>query len=229
MAMLPTLLAVLGGIGLGLLGGGRLDNVARWHPRIPALLTVGLSLELVLQLATMRNDWTILVELEAAVSLLVFAWVNRRTGGMVLVALGLLLNLAPTVVNWGIPTEPAAAERAGVIHRGTRGIVELDGPRHLATGDDHLRWLDERIALPTGQVISIGDVVLHAGYVLTIAAVLRRRKVRRGASGARGYGTAIAPLGRGPAPRKGPGLHPSRMGPAGIPRGPMPEPVMTRD
>jgi len=216
MAVLPTLLAVLGGIALGIIGGGRLDNVVKWRPRLVSLALIGLVLQIAIRMTTMRGDWLIVVELESAFALLAFAVVNRRTGGMVVIVLGLALNIVPTVIDWGIPTERGAAVSAGLIDQTHVGPIDVDGPRHLATSADHVRWLDERLALPTGQVLSIGDVVLHLGYVLTVSSILRRRKVRRG--GPSGYGTKIRPLGRGPAPRKGPGLHPSRMGPAGIPR-----------
>ncbi len=220
MAVLPTLIAVLGGIAFGISGGGRVDNIGRWRPRLVSLLLIGLVLQGILEVATMRNSWTIVVELEGTAALLAFAILNRRTGGMVLIVAGLTLNLVPTLVNWGMPTERSAAVSAGLIDAHSRGAVQVDGPRHLARSDDSFRWLDERFALPSGQVISVGDIVLQVGYVLTIASVLRRRKVKTGAPGPRAYGSAIAPLGRGPAPRKGPGLHPSRMGPAGVPRAP---------
>ena len=218
MAVLPTLLAVLGGIALGIIGGGRLDNVVKWRPRLASFALIGLVLQIAIRMTTMRGDWLIIVELESSLALLAFAVVNRRTGGMVLIVAGLVLNIVPTVVDWGIPTERGAAESAGLIDETHVGPVDVDGARHLATSADHLRWLDERVPLPTGQVLSYGDVVLHLGYLLTVAAILRRRRVRRG--GPTGYGRSIESLGRGPAPRKGPGLHPSRMGPAGVPRAP---------
>ena len=61
MAVLPTLIAVLGGIAFGIVGGGRVDNIGRWRPRLVSLLVIGLVLQCILQVATMRNGWTIVV------------------------------------------------------------------------------------------------------------------------------------------------------------------------
>ena len=72
--------------------------------------------------------------------------------------------------------------------------------------------LGEVIPMPTHQVISLGDLVLLCGYALVIASVMRGRTVRRTAGGT--YRERIAPLAKGPANRRGPGLHPSRLGPS---------------
>ena len=80
-----------------------------------------------------------------------------------------------------------------------------------------LGFLGDVIPLPWGQVISIGDVLILVGLALVVASILRRYEVGRpsghhGRGGSGDYSPALAALGRGPAPRRGPGLHPSRLG-----------------
>ena len=93
----------------------------------------------------------------------------------------------------------------------------LNGGREVADGA-LLGFLGDVIPLPWGQVISIGDIIWLVGLALVTASVMRRYEVgRRGRPGARrgrsgNYSDSLSALGRGPAPRKGPGLHPSRLG-----------------
>jgi hypothetical protein len=129
---------------------------------------------------------------------------------MVLVVAGLALNLGPTVIDWGTPTSRDALVTADIIKESDSGDITLDGPRHVATDSDSLTWLGETIALPTGQVISFGDVLLQFGYLFVTASLVRGRVLRRDDTS---YRRKIAPLGQGPAARRGPGLHPSRLDP----------------
>jgi hypothetical protein len=217
MAALLTVLAVAIGIGVGLANGGSLDHVRRFRPQRWQIGVAGLAVEVLIRVSGMSGSPAVVLDLLATVALVVFVFANIRLGGMVLIAAGLILNLLPTFVNWGMPVSRGALERADVIDQGSTGRVELEGPRHVASDDDWLTWLGEVIALPTGQVISFGDGVLQAGYLLTTAALLRGRRVRRTNEG--NYRRRIAPLGEGPARRRGPGLHPSRLDPRTIRRG----------
>lgn len=211
MAALLTVLAVIAGLGIGLSNGGSLDRVRTFRPEIWPALAGGLLLQLVIRVGGLEGGWAVVLELVSAIALIAFGVANLRVGGMVLVVVGLGLNLLPTLLNWGIPTSRSALVTAGVIEKGTTGTVELEGARHVATDGDWLRWLGETIALPTGQVISFGDIVLQVGYLLVTAALVRGRVLRHDVAG--DYRRRIAPLGQGPARRRGPGLHPSRLDP----------------
>lgn len=232
---LPTALAVLAGVGLGLVTGGQLSNLKLWRPAAWPLLVGGLALEAIIRVSGLGGGWAVVVDLVAGVALIAFCVLNIRVGGMILIVIGLSLNLLPTLVNWGIPVSGAAVSSAGLVRGGSIQTTLFDGPRHLEDDGDHLTFLGEVIGIPpTKQVISVGDLVLLFGYALTCSALLRNRRVageplRLGRLGGRGvrsggggsggggsgggipYHEAIKSLGDGPAPRRGPGTHPARM------------------
>jgi hypothetical protein len=144
-----------------------------------------------------------------------FCVLNVRVGGMIVIVIGLSMNLIPVVVNWGMPVSRSAIISAGLVEGGSLANTEISGPRHLADDGDHLIFLSEIIALPpTSQVISFGDVVLLIGLALTLSSLLRNRLLpsgrRRSSRGGIPYQDAIAALGDGPAPRRGPGTHPAK-------------------
>lgn len=211
MAALLTLLAIVAGGVLGLANGGRVDRILEYRPQLWPALAGGLFLQLVIRVAGLDGSLAVVLEIVSALALIAFAVSNVRLGGMVLIVAGLALNLLPTVINWGMPTSRDALVTADIIKASDTGDVKLDGARHVATDDDTLSWLGETIALPTGQVISFGDTLLQFGYLLVTASLLRGRVLRN--DGAGDYRRRIAPLGQGPARRRGPGLHPSRLDP----------------
>lgn len=216
MALLPTLLALGVGVGLGLHWGGRISNLFEWVPILWEALAVGLVLTVLLDVAPWSGWFVTFVSILATGSLLAFAVLNIRVGGMVLVAGGLALNLVVTVLNWGMPVSVSALESAGVLNAAEVEDLVLTGGRTVAEGA-RLGFLGDVIPLPWGQVISIGDVAVLVGLALVTASVLRRYEVGRPLAGRSGrdapgaYRSALEALGRGPAPRRGPGLHPSRL------------------
>ncbi len=233
MALVPTLLALGIGMALGVRWGGRVDNVLVWRPPLWQLLVAGVGLTVVLDLLPWGGGFVTLLRLVALLLLLAFALVNLRVGGMVLVAAGLGLNLLVTLLNWGRPVSRWALEASGAVEDGNAANLVVHGGRTLDGG--LLAFLGDTIPLPWGQVISVGDVLLLIGVCLVTASVVRRYEVAgrtagialvgtgsayrsagtRGSGGFGGpsdYRTALDALGRGPAPRRGPGLHPSRLG-----------------
>lgn len=222
MALLPTLLAIGIGVGLGLHWGGRLEHLLTWRPPAWQLLVGGVVVLVVTDLLAPSGAVVTFVVIAAMAAVLAFAVINLRIGGMVLVVVGLALDLLVTVVNWGMPVSGSALVSAGIVAEADLDTVQLGGGRELADGAV-LGFLGDVIPLPWGHVVSIGDVVLLVGICLVTASVCRQYQVgggppaRRGRGARRGpndYRSALDALGRGPAPRRGPGLHPSRL-PAG--------------
>lgn len=211
LAWIPTVIAIIAGVGLGLAGGGALSNVMLWQPRHWWTAAAGIVLNLLIRVTGLSGSLAVVVDLIASGLLVWFAIVNIRTAGMVVIVAGLALNAVPTLLNWGTPVSRSAVVTAGLV-TGSIDQTTLDGPRHLENGD-WFGFLGETIAVPTGQVWSVGDIVLHLGYVLTIAAILRRRRIPGASGDGIPYREAIRSLGDGPAPRRGPATHPSKFTP----------------
>jgi len=217
MALVPTLLAIGIGVGLGLLWGGRVSNLLEWVPPLWEALVGGIAVRVLLDLLPWSGFVPSTLAIASTAALLAFALVNVRIGGMVLVVAGLGLNLLVMFVNWGMPVSASALVSSGIVTEKQVGDVVLSGGREVADGA-FLGFLGDVIPLPWGQVISIGDVLVLVGIALVTASVLRRYEVGRRTPSGRGgrggpgeYRSALEALGRGPAPRKGPGLHPSKL------------------
>jgi hypothetical protein len=219
-ALVPTLLAILLGAGLGIRWGGRIDHLLGWRPLLPTALVVGLLAQFLTDLVGVDGGFGTVLALLGLGAFLAFAVLNIRTGGMVLVALGLALDLLVTLLNWGTPVSRSALVSSGALAEDATGSVVLSGGRQLSDGA-LLGFLGDVIPLPWGHVVSVGSLLTLVGLVLVTASVVRRyevgggpRRSSRGNSfqrGPRDYRTALDALGRGPAPRRGPGLHPSRL------------------
>lgn len=219
MALIPTILALAVGVGLGYRWGGTPANVLEWRPEQWPLGLAGVSLMVLNDVLSLHGTPAVLLRLLALGLVVAFAVLNIRTGGMVLVVAGFGIDFLVTLINWGMPVSASAASTAGLVdNAGQLDGVVLSGGREVADGA-LLGFLGDVIPLPWGQVISIGDVLWLAGLALVTASVMRRYEVRRGSrhSGRgqprrRSYGDGLSALDRGPAPRRGPGLHPSRLG-----------------
>lgn len=207
MAILLTVLAVIAGFVLGVTQGGQVRNALMWRPVGWPLAVGALLLLAIMRLGGWSGWFAVLVDVLISIALVAFAVLNIRIGGMVLIVAGLALNLLPTVLNWGMPVRPGALVSADIVTEAQLPTVEVTGPRRI-DGDATLGFLGETIPVSfTHQVISFGDLVLHVGYALVIASVLRRRRLRGGSPS---YRSTIAPLGQGPMPRRGPATHPTR-------------------
>lgn len=220
-ALVLTLIAIAIGAALGVRGGGEVSNIGRWQPPLWQALVGGIVAMGVIDLFHIGGWFGSLVAIASTAAVLAFAVANVRIGGMVVIASGLVLNLVVTIFNWGRPVSSSALVSSGIVKSSEVSKLVLTGGRKLADGAA-LGFLGDVIPLPWGQVISIGDLAILVGTVLVTSSVLRRRGVPGGADpfsphhGPAGYRNAMDVLGRGPAPRRGPGLHPSRLdGPKG--------------
>lgn len=225
MPLVLTFLAVVIGVALGVKWGGQAANLLAWRPVLWEALLGGIVLTMLVDVLPWAGWFTVLLSITAMGALLTFAVLNIRVGGMVLVAAGIGLNLLVTIFNWGTPVSAWALETAGVVDDASAAELTLTGGRHVG---GFLVIFGDAIPLPWGQVISIGDVMVYIGLALVVASVVRRYEVGGGFGsmssgpgyrsragigygGPRDYRDALDALGRGPAPRRGPGLHPSRL------------------
>ena len=128
MALLPTLLAIGIGVGLGLHWGGRVDNLLAWRPPLWQALGAGVSLLIVLDLVPIGGWFASLLRIVALGAVVGFAVVNVRIGGMVLVLVGVGLDLLVTVLNWGMPVSGAALVSAGIVREADTSSLRPSGP-----------------------------------------------------------------------------------------------------
>ena len=159
-------------IGLGYLLGGRLRNVGGIRIRHGWAGLAGVGL----QILPVRGTAGSLVLIASFVLLLFVAGVNWRLPGFGLVVVGLCLNFLVIAVNQGMPVTREALVASGQAET----LDDLRGAgakHHLATSDDDLLFLADRIAIPAPvrQAISVGDVVAYAGAMWFVVAGMRRR------------------------------------------------------
>ncbi|MGQ0846636.1 MAG: DUF5317 family protein [Sporichthyaceae bacterium] len=106
-----------------------------------------------------------------------FALVNRCVPGVVLACAGVGLNAAVVLANGAMPVEQKAVVRAGLDP--AAAALDADRRREFAGDGTDLRWLGERIAVPTpvrSEVVSLGDVATAAGLGLFVFGYARRHR-----------------------------------------------------
>lgn len=168
------LYAVLIGLVLGFLVGGRLAGLAAIQLRWSWVMLGGLLVQVVLfsepvsaRIGALGPP--IYVASTAVVIGAVLA--NRAVTGMVIVALGAASNLAAIVANGGyMPADPDAVAALGGGH-------PTGYSNSAIVADPALAPLTDIFALPTwvpfANVFSIGDVLIGIGVVVVIVAAMR--------------------------------------------------------
>jgi hypothetical protein len=165
---------------VGYLTGGRLSRFESMRLRWWWLAIVGLGIQFVpLPEGTSGTDLlvrTIVLSLSYTL-LVVFAAVNVRVPGMVLVLIGLACNFAVIAANGGMPVRAEALRDSG--QEDVLALLEEDGAakHHLMTDEDVLTFLGDVIAVPqpVGQAISVGDVFIYVGLIWLIVGAMRAR------------------------------------------------------
>jgi hypothetical protein len=193
---------------LGYLFGGRLRRLEQLQLRWWPLVIVGLAVQfLPLPEGSAGTDLVVRTAVLGVsyALLLLFALLNMRLPGMVLVVIGLAANATVIMSNGGMPVSEEALRDSGQPE--VVGILIEEGAdkHHLLDDDDVLTFLADVIAVPepVSQVISIGDVFVYAGLIWLTVTAMRGRipspTVRRRAPGKhrRGAATALPTL---PAP-----------------------------
>ena len=170
-----VLIAIPLAIGLGYLLGGRLRNLGGIRLRHGWAGIAGVGFQF-LPVEGAAGYAALL----ASFALLVFvAWANRRLPGFVLVLVGLCLNFVVIAVNQGMPVTREAIVASGQAET----LDDFDGTagtkHHLATPEDDLLFLADRIGVPppVAQAISVGDIVAYVGAAWFVVAGMRRRDV----------------------------------------------------
>ncbi len=169
------LYALVIGLAVGFLVGGRPAGLSQLQFRWPAVMLAGLLVQVILfsdQVSAWIGDAgpPIYVASTAAVVLAVLA--NRRITGMPVVALGAACNFAAIVANGGYM--PAARSALQGVGKGDSTVYS----NSVVTPDPALAPLTDIFALPTwlpfANVFSVGDVLIGVGVAIVIVAAMRR-------------------------------------------------------
>lgn len=168
------LYAVLAGLVVGRLAGGRLTNLGSMRLRWLPLALIGLGVQVVLFSdlgASIAGDLTPLVYVASTGLVLAAVVVNLRVPGLALVAVGAGLNLAAILANGG--SMPASADALRSL-----GMPVEDATNSVVVADPALAFLTDIFAMPSwlpfANVFSLGDVLIGVGIAVAIVAGMRR-------------------------------------------------------
>jgi len=190
------LYAIVIGIGLGLLLGGRVAGIGQLSLRWAPLAIIGLVVQVVLfaePVAARVGSTGAPIYVASSALVLVALLGNLHVHGLKLVAVGALANLAAIVANGGsMPASPEALAALGkAVGDGYSNSVAASAPALEGLTDVYALpgWL------PFANVFSIGDLVIGAGIAIAVCQAMR-------ASGADGNRPrshpAPVPLAHGP-------------------------------
>jgi len=184
-------LAVVIGIGVALARGGKLYRLADIRFRLGWLALLCLLVQMYViyypaERVQMERSFHAALMMGSYALLTIVVLVNRRTTGMVVIGLGLLLNLAVMASNGGY----MPVTREAIITTGTRSAQELppEGARLprskdvLLPADETRLWILSDVItaprMPLARVYSVGDLIVAAGafLALQVAMVPSRKK-----------------------------------------------------
>jgi len=177
----PQIVAVgvLAGLIAGLLMRGRFTAIGEAHLRLWWLGVIALTVQVLLIRVAGEGmpSWVPAAHVASYLLLLVVVLANRRTFGLLLVGLGLLLNVAVIAANGGLM--PQAPETARLRHPdAVTGDYLLNSKTVLLPRQStRLWWLSDFIVLPSGRTLPLiaspGDLVLAAGLAATVYGLTR--------------------------------------------------------
>jgi hypothetical protein len=147
------------------------------------LLLAALAIQVVLEFVDFPEDRIddvgLGILLVSYALILGFCFLNRRTSGMLVIALGVALNVLVIALNGGMPTKDDVEERKG---HDVHVPIERTVKHKPRTSDDRLGLLGDVITLPglPNQQFSAGDIVIGAGVVYLCFGASRRPRRRDG-------------------------------------------------
>jgi uncharacterized protein DUF5317 len=168
------LYALVIGLAIGLLIGGRLERLGELQVRWPWLAVAGLVVQVALfwrGVGNVLGPLAPIIYVASTAAVFVFVLRNARLAGFPIIALGAASNLLAIVANGGyMPASPDALRQLGEpAVKGYSNSVELADPVLWPLTDIFVlpRWL------PFANVFSIGDVLIAVGVAVAIAWTMR--------------------------------------------------------
>lgn len=169
------LYAVILGVVLGLVAGGRPAGLSELHFRWPWLILAGLLVQVALfsgPISERVGDLGPVIYVASTAAVVVAVLANARIPGMAIVALGAACNLAAIVANGGYM--PAGAGAMAALGKVAPSVYSNSS----VVVRPMLEPLTDIFAMPAGapfaNVFSLGDVIIGVGVVVTIVAAMRR-------------------------------------------------------
>ena len=175
--MLAFAIVIAVGFAIGAARGGSLANVTGERLGLLPLVWAAAGMQIGAQFVP--ADWNMVAYALVIVSyaaLFAFAGANWRIGGMLLIGLGAALNYAVILLNQGMPISARAAAEVGITGEAAQRLI-LRGKHFIATGDDAtLQILGDIIPLwRQPAVASIGDLIIWAGMIIVVQALMQPR------------------------------------------------------
>lgn len=169
------LYAVLVGLLLGFLAGGRIAGLSTLKIRWPVAIVVGLLTQIVLftdAVAARVGDMGAVVYVASTLLVLAAVVRNWRIAGMPLVAVGAVCNMAAIVANGGyMPAGEAAMAALG------KTDPEIYS-NSAVVAEPALWFLTDIFAIPAGvpfaNIFSFGDILIGVGIAMVIVIAMRR-------------------------------------------------------
>ncbi|HVF31789.1 MAG TPA: DUF5317 family protein [Acidimicrobiales bacterium] len=165
--------AIVAGVAIGLLRGGRFENFGEASFRLWPLLVLGVVVQ---SAAAFTSAGAVTLILASYGLLLLFTGANLHHAGMGVVGVGIAMNVLVIGVNGGMPVRDDAIVAAGIVERGRIPSLDFGAKRHLETDDDRLTFLGDIIPVPVAEeVLSFGDLAMSVGVAAVLANLFRRR------------------------------------------------------
>jgi hypothetical protein len=161
---------------------GSFKRLGRLHLHGLWLLLIAVGIQVVLEFVDFPeariDDLGLAILLASYALIFAFCYLNRRTSGMAIVAIGIGLNVLVIALNGGMPTKDDVTERNG---REVHVPIERSVKHKPLEDSDQLDFLGDVITIPgfTSQQFSVGDIVIGIG-VVDICFEASRRPRRRG-------------------------------------------------
>lgn len=179
--MVFLLLTIVVTAGVVVLTKGSFRRLARVRLHALWLLLVAFGVQIMLEFASFPEerieDLGLAILLGTYAMILLFCYLNRRTSGMFVIAIGIAMNVVVIALNGGMPVEGSVEIRNG---QKVTVPIERTVKHKPRENDDRLAFLGDNLKLPGDQSrFSLGDIVIGLGIVEFCFEASRRPR-RRG-------------------------------------------------
>jgi hypothetical protein len=168
------LYAIVVGLAIGFLLGGRPAGLARLQIRWATLIVGGFAVQVLLfadPIAARVGDLGPPIYVASSLAVLAAVLRNAAIPGLPLVALGAACNQLAIVANGGYM--PAGADALAAQARHASGLYS----NSAAIPDPVLPWLTDIFAMPTwlpfANIFSVGDVLIGVGVAIAVVVAMR--------------------------------------------------------